>query len=224
MAKVLSWAGIKGMLLWLSSWDGGSVYKCPGFLMLAPLTCSLVRENLGPGHDFNKRPLSNSSTFSPPPNSLNSRCNLLFLHYDRCLTTSSWSCTHAGWWKLGLTSLCLLFSYLLLCCMKLWYLWLWTSCSKFGIGRMVSIFPRNCTQYHHHYQPQKSLLCQRPLKTIQTTGQMVPLSPGLQPMMAGHSRNQNGTSRHTLKTRTLLRTMRTWWWGSGYRYWWGWWE
>ena len=64
---------------------------------------------------------------------------------------------------------------------------------------MAPISPRNHAPHHHYHSPQKSLLCQRSSKAVQTTSQMVPLAPGLQPAVAGHPWNQNGPIRHTLQ-------------------------
>ena len=129
---------------------------------------------------------------SPP----NPWCNSSLFHHDQCLVTGSWSSTHADGWELRLTPL-----HLLLFPAWLWHLWLWTPCGNLSFGRTVPISPRNHTPCHHYHQPQKSLLHQRSSKTVQMTSQMVSLSPRLQPAMAGHPRNQNGSSRCTFQMR-----------------------
>ena len=55
----------------LQTFTGNSSQTSP--TLLPSLTCSLTRENLGSEHNFNRRPLNNSSTSSPLPQSFKSQ-------------------------------------------------------------------------------------------------------------------------------------------------------
>ena len=56
--------------------------------------------------------------------------------------------------------------------MKLWHLWLRTSCSYPWSWQIVLISMRHLSPHHHHHWLQRSLLHQRFLKTISLTGSL----------------------------------------------------
>ena len=136
------------------------------------------------------------------PGPSNPRCNSPLLHHDRHLPASSRSGTHASWWKFGSTPLCLL------SCTFSFAQWNYDIYDHELLVVILALrkwhqYLQGTTHPHHHYhQPQKSLLHQRPSKTIQMASQMVPLPSGLWPALAGYSRNENGPSRCTLETKS----------------------